>query len=106
MGERRAKRFESKDPVPVTVTGIGIHFNAPMADISANGIRINCKEKVEPGTHVQLIIGKLPHGVHVTAVVRRRLHSGVALEFRYLSATDRELLRKLLVRLSAATIED
>jgi hypothetical protein len=104
MAGRRAKRFESKYPVPVTVTGGGLHFVAPMADVSSNGVRVRCGEPLKAGAIFRLIIGTLRQAVHTPAVVRRVDGSGASFEFRGMTMTDRELLRKMLFRLSAATI--
>lgn len=105
MAERRAKRFQPKEPVAVTVTAGGHNFVAAMADISATGLRVRCSQQLHAGTIVRLVIGSLHHGVHTMAVVSRTDEWGAAFEFRHMTMTDREALRKLLQKLSNAAIE-
>lgn len=81
--------------------GVGVRVTGDLVDLSTTGILVRCSEDLEPGTMYRLGIPLGHETVRIVAVVRRRVPGvGVAFEFTHMGLRDRELLRRLLNRLS------
>jgi c-di-GMP-binding flagellar brake protein YcgR len=99
---RRAKRFTAPTTIPVAFQGGSTRFTANVVDISTTGILLRCEEDIELGTMGKMAIPVGHETSRVLAVAKRRLPGvGVAFEFTHMSARDRELLRRLLLRLAS-----
>lgn len=70
-------------------------------DVSTTGILIRCSEEVELGSAGRMAIPVGYETCRVVAVAKRRIPGvGIAFEFSHMAPHDRELLRRLLLRLS------
>lgn len=70
-------------------------------DISRTGLLLRCNEDIELGTIGRMAIPVGYETARVVTMATRRLPGvGIAFEFRHMSPRDRELLRRLLLRLA------
>ena len=105
MPGRRAKRFEIGSLIPVAVESGARRFLGVALDISSNGVLVRCDEVLRAGAIAALAIGSGRDAVRSLAVARRAVEGvGLSFEFRNVSMTDHDLLNRLLLRLSRATI--
>lgn len=95
------KRFKALTPVSVGFVGANVRFTGKLVDISLSGTLIRCSKNVEPGTMGRLGFEVGDEMFRVVAVVRRRVAGvGIAFSFQQMSQSDRQVLRRLLFRLS------
>ncbi len=81
--------------------GGGVRFTAEMVDLSTTGVLLRCSEDIPLGTVGRMAIPVGYETSRVVAVAKRRLPGlGIAFEFSHMAPHDRELLRRLLLRLS------
>jgi hypothetical protein len=98
---RRAKRFRPRFTIPVAFLGGGVRFTGVLLDISTTGLLLRCEKHIELGTVGRMAIPVGYERSRVVAVATRRLPGvGIAFEFSHMSPHDRELLRRLLQRLT------
>lgn len=82
--------------------GGGVHFTGNLLDISTTGLLLRCEKDIEVGTVGRMAIPVGYETCRVVAVATRRLPGGgIAFEFSHMSPHDRELLRRLLQRLTS-----
>lgn len=87
--------------VPIGFLGTGTHFVGYLIDLSTTGVLIRCAENLEVGTAGRLGIPVGSETARIGAVVRRLIPGvGIALEFSHMGPHDRELVRRLLLRLA------
>ena len=103
MAGRRAKRFRAPFTIPIAFLGGGVRFTGDLVDISTTGLLMRCDQEIELGTIGRMAIPVGYETSRVVAVAARRLPGvGVAFEFSHMTPHDRELLRRLLLRLAHA----
>lgn len=101
MAGRRSKRFRPFVKIPIGFLGGGTRFAGELVDLSTTGILIRCSEDLPLGTVGRMAIPVGYETSRVVAVAKRRLPGvGIAFEFSHMAPHDRELLRRLLLRLS------
>jgi len=101
---RRAKRFKATSGIPVGFQGGGVRFTGDLVDVSTTGILIRCSQNIELGTVGRMAIPVGYEISRVVAIAKRHIPGvGIAFEFSHMTAHDRELLRRLLLRLSSAS---
>lgn len=84
--------------------GAGVRLTGELVDISTSGILIRCSHNIELGTVGRMAIPVGYETSRVVAVAKRHIPGvGVAFEFSHMSPHDRELLRRLLRRLSISS---
>jgi hypothetical protein len=72
-----------------------------LADLSTTGLLVRCSEDLPLGTVGRMAIPVGYETCRVVAVAKRRLPAvGMAFEFSHMVPHDRELLRRLLLRIS------
>ena len=82
--------------------GGGVRFTGDLLDISTTGLLLRCEKDIEVGTVGRMAITVGYETSRVVAIAKRRLPGvGIAFEFSHMSPHDRELLRRLLVRLAS-----
>jgi len=100
MAGRRAKRFRATRTIPVGFIASNARFTGHLVDISKTGLLMRCSHSLALGTVGRIGIALAQETVRIVAVVRRHVPSvGIAFEFVQMSARDRELLHRLLLRL-------
>jgi hypothetical protein len=73
-----------------------------MVDVSTTGILLRCNEDMALGSMGKMAIPVGHETCRPVVIAKRRLPGiGIAFEFTHLSIHDRELLRRLLMRLAA-----
>ncbi len=103
MAGRRAKRFKAPFTIPIAFLGSSTRFTGDLVDISTTGLLLRCEQDIEPGTIGRMAIPVGYETSRVVAVAARRIPGvGVGFEFRHMTPHDRELLRRLLLRLAQA----
>jgi hypothetical protein len=79
-----------------------LRFSGDLIDISSTGLLLRCKEDIELGTIGKMAIPVGHETSRVVAVATRRLPGvGVAFEFSHMTPHDRELLRRLILRVAS-----
>ena len=100
---RRAKRFKATWNIGAGFLGGGFRLSGELLDMSTTGILVRSSTSLEVGTTGRLGIDMGYDTVRVGAVVRRCIPGvGVAFEFTRMSPHDRELVRRLLIRLGTS----
>ena len=101
MAGRRSKRFRPSVKIHIRFLGGGTRFAGELVDLSTTGILIRCSEDLPLGTVGRMAIPVGYETSRVVAVAKRRLPGvGIAFEFSHMAPHDRELLRRLLLRIS------
>jgi len=78
-----------------------MRFTGDLVDISSTGLLLRCHQEIELGTIGRMAIPVGHETSRIVAVAKRRLPGiGVAFEFSHMTPHDRELLRRLLLRLA------
>lgn len=81
--------------------GGGLRFAGELVDLSTTGVLMRCEEDIPLGTVGRMAIPVGYETSRVVAVAKRRLPGvGIAFEFSHMAPHDRELLRRLLLRIS------
>lgn len=82
--------------------GSRMRFSGDLVDLSTTGLLMRCAETPDTGTVGRLAIAIGHETSRVVATVRRVVAGvGIALEFSHMNPRDRELLRRLILRLAA-----
>jgi|SRR5258708_35055813 c-di-GMP-binding flagellar brake protein YcgR len=103
MEGRRSKRVKAARQVTVSFAAAEVHFTGELIDISATGVLVRSPRDLELATAGKLEIDMGADTFRAAAVVRRYVADiGVAFQFTEMSAHDRELLHRLLLRLGQA----
>lgn len=104
MAAKRPERYKPLKPIPVAFVGANARFSGEIIDISSNGILVRCSKNLEPGTVGRLGFELGQEIFRVVVTVRRKVPAvGLAFEYMQMSPNDRQLLRRLLFRLSKQT---
>ena len=89
--------------IPIAFLGGGMRFTGDLIDISTNGLLVRCDQDIELGTIGRMAIPVGYETSRVVAVATRRIPGvGIGFEFSHMTPRDRELLRRLLLRLARA----
>jgi hypothetical protein len=99
---RRSKRFRATRKIAVAFLGSRMRFCGELVDLSTTGLLMRCSETPQPGAVGRLAIAVGYETSRVVATVRRVVAGvGIAVEFSHMNPRDRELLRRLVLRLAA-----
>jgi len=99
MPQRRAERVRFQTAMPVGFVGGNEHFVASLSEFSPFGLSVKTPQSVTPGAVVRLGIKVDADYFRAAAVVRARFSDGFAVEFLSMTSMDRELLRRIYLRL-------
>lgn len=103
MAGRRAKRIKAPFTIPIAFLGSSTRFTGDLVDISTTGLLLRCEQDIEPGAIGRMAIPVGHETSRVVAVATRRIPGvGIGFEFSHMTPHDRELLRRLLMRLACA----
>jgi hypothetical protein len=80
-------------------------FTAPLLDFSPFGLSVKTACEVKNGTIFRLGVRVGADYFRAAAVTRRQFPGGFAVEFLSMRATDREMIRRLYLRLQIAARE-
>jgi hypothetical protein len=87
--------------IPIAFLGSGTRFTGDLVDISTNGLLLRCDQDIELGSIGRMAIPVGYETCRVVAVATRRVPGvGIGFEFSHMTPRDRELLRRLLLRLA------
>ena len=101
MAGRRSKRIKATYRIPVGFLGSRFRFTGELVDISTTGILVRCDEELELGSVGRMAIPVGYETCRVVALAKRRISGvGIAFEFSHMAPHDRELLRRLMLRLT------
>jgi hypothetical protein len=79
-----------------------VKFSAPLLDFSPFGLSVKTSREVTTGTIFRLAIQLGADYFRAAAIVRAQIPGGFAVEFLSMTAMDRELMRRLYLRLQIA----
>jgi len=102
VATRRATRFRTKVAIQVGFAGTGVKFSASLLDFSPFGLSVKTSHEVTTGTIFRLGIQLGTDYFRAAAIVRDQFPGGFAVEFLNMTAMDRELMRRLYLRLQIA----
>ena len=102
MPTRRATRFRAKVATQVGFIGSGEEFTAPLHEFSPFGLSVETSREVATGTIFRMGIQVGTDYFRAAAIVRAQIPGGFAVEFLSMTAMDRELMRRLYLRLQIA----
>jgi hypothetical protein len=102
MALRRADRVRAKTALQVGFVGTEDRFTAPLREFTPYGLSVTTKREVRIGTIFRLGIKMDADYFRAAAVVRAQLPGGFAVEFLSMNAMDRELMRRLYLRVQMA----
>jgi hypothetical protein len=101
MPGRRAKRFKVRSAIPITFLGSDVRLTGGLLDISTGGLLARCDQDIQVGRAVRMAMPVDSEISRFVGVARRSLPGvGVAFEFSQMTPRDRDLLRRLLLRLA------
>jgi len=100
--KRRATRVPANATAQVSFVGTDAKFTAPLLNFSPFGLAVQTSREVTAGTIFRLGI-QVGSDYFRAAAIARRTHPGVlAVEFLSMTAMDREMMRRLYLRLQIA----
>jgi len=102
MPTRRATRYRTQGATQVGFVGSGEEFTAPLLDFSPFGLSVETSHQVATGTIFRMGIQVGTDYFRAAAIVRAQIPGGFAVEFLSMTAMDRELMRRLYLRLQIA----
>jgi len=102
MATRRATRVRANAIAPVGFVGTDVKFTAPLLDFSPFGLSVKTSHEVTNGTIFRLGIKVGTDYFRAAAVVRAKIPDGLAVEFLSMTAADREMMRRIYLRLQMA----
>ncbi len=82
--------------------GTDVKFTAPLVDFSPFGLSVKTAHEVTTGTILRLGIKVGADYFRAAAAVRTKIPGGFAVEFLSMTAIDREMMRRLYLRLQIA----
>ncbi len=103
MTTRRATRVRSKAGLQVDFGRTDVKFTAPLLDFSPFGLSVVCLREVSTGTIFRLGIRAGSDYFRAAAIVRTTIPGGFGVEFLSMTAVDREMMRRLYLRLQIAS---
>ena len=84
--------------------GVSSRFTGDLVDASTTGILLRCNENMALGSMGKIAIPVGHETCRAVVMAKRRLPGvGMAFEFTHLTIHNRELLRRLLLRIAAAS---
>jgi hypothetical protein len=102
MATRRAIRLRPAADTQVALIGTSSKFIGSLLEISPFGLSVKSSQKVEIGTIFRLVIGVGADYFRAAAIVRTSIPGGFAMEFLSMTAIDRQMMRRLYLRLQVA----
>ena len=102
---RRANRVRATGVTHVGFVGIDQKFTAPLLDFSPFGLAVKTTRQVKTGTIFRLGVQVGADSFRAAAVTRRQFPGGFAVDFLSMGAIDREMMRRLYLRLQIAARE-
>lgn len=102
MERRRAIRVQANTATLVSFVGKDQKFTAPLYEFSPFGLSVKTSSEVSAGTVLRLGIQVGVDYFRAAAITRRKDHSVLAVEFLSMTAMDREMMRRLYLRLQMA----
>jgi len=105
VATRRATRVRSKACLQVDFGKTDVGFAAPLLDFSPFGLSVKTLREVATGTIFRLGIRVGSDYFRAAAIVRAKIPEGFAVEFLSMTAVDREMMRRLYLRLKIAARE-
>lgn len=105
MATRRAIRVKPRTATQVGFVGTSAKFTAPLHEFSPYGLSVKSSREVAIGTVFRVGIQVGADYFRAAAIVRAKFPGGFAAEFLSMTAVDREMMRRLYLRLKMATRE-
>lgn len=102
MATRRAARLRPPAETQVAFIGTSSKFTAPLLEISPYGLSVKSTREVEIGTIFKLVISVGSEYFRAAAIVRTAIPGGFAMEFLSMTAIDRQVMRRLYLKLQIA----
>ena len=102
MATRRATRLRPPAETQVAFIGTSTKFTAPLLEISPYGLSVKSSREVGIGTIFKLVIAVGSEYFRAAAIVRTNIPSGFAMEFLSMTAMDRQVMRRLYLKLEIA----
>lgn len=102
MATRRATRVRANAATQVSFVGADVKFTAPLLDFSPFGLSVKTSREITAGTIFRLGIQIGADYFRAAAIVRAKIPDGLAVEFLSMTAMDREMMRRLYLRLQIA----
>jgi len=99
MARRRATRVRAEGATQVGFVGTNEKFTATLVDISPFGLSVKSPREVKAGTVFRTGIRVGMEYFRAAAVVRRQTPGLFAVEFLSMTPMDREMMRRLYLRL-------
>jgi hypothetical protein len=106
VATRRATRVRAKAATHVGFIGTDAKFTAPLLELSPFGLSVQTSREVTIGTIFRVGIKVGADYFRAAAIVRARFPGGFALEFLSMTAIDREMMRRLYLRLQMAARDE
>ena len=100
---RRAQRVRTTAPTQVGFVGTKAKFTAPLLEFSPFGLSVRTSQEVEIGAIFRMGIKVGGDYFRAAAVVRAKFAEGFAVEFLSMTALDRQMMRRLYLRLQMVT---
>jgi hypothetical protein len=89
----------------VGFVGVDQKFTAPLLEFSPFGLSVKTTREVKIGTIFRLGVKVGADYFRAAAITRSQFPGGFAVEFLSMGASDREMMRRLYLRLQIATRE-
>ena len=102
MATRRATRLRPPADTQVALVGPSSKFTASLIEISPYGLSVKSSREVEIGTIFKLVIAVGADYLRAAAIVRTTIPGGFAMEFLSMTAIDRQVMRRLYLKLEIA----
>lgn len=102
MATRRATRLRPSGETQVALVGTTSKFTAPLLEISPFGLSVKSSHEVEMGAVFKLVIAVGADYFRAASVVRAKIPGGFAMEFLSMTAIDRQVMRRLYLRMQIA----
>ncbi len=102
MAARRATRLRPPAETHVAFTSTSTKFTAPLLEISPYGLSVKSSREVDIGTIFKLVIAVGSEYFRAAAIVRTNIPGGFAMEFLSMTAFDRQVMRRLYLKLQIA----
>jgi len=103
VATRRATRVRPPTATQVDFVGTDSKFTARLVDFSRFGLSVKTSREVPIGSIFRLAIQVGADYFRAAAAVRAKIPGGFAAEFLSMTAIDREMMRRLYLRLQIAS---
>ena len=105
MAARRANRVRTREVAQVGFVGGDQRFTAPLLDFSPFGLSVKTTCEAKNGTIFRVGIKVGADYFRAAAITRSQFPGGFAVEFLSMGAIDREMMRRLYLRLQIVARE-